>query len=108
MNNSDFVRQLPGSNRSISSQRSISQRLRIDIPLLLLLLILSGVGLGGLYSARDGSMDTVIRQGRYLSVAFVVMLLVAQLHPEQLQRWAPFAYIGCVMLLLAVDFRALS
>jgi len=33
-----------------------------------------------------------------------VMLLVAQLHPEQLQRWAPFAYIGCVMLLLAVDF----
>ena len=104
MNNSDFVRQLPGSNRSISSQRSISQRLRIDIPLLLLLLILSGVGLGVLYSASDGSMDTVIRQGRYLSVAFVVMLLVAQLHPEQLQRWAPFAYIGCVMLLLAVDF----
>ncbi len=104
MNNSDFVRQLPGSNRSISTQRSISQRLRIDIPLLLLLLILSGVGLGVLYSASDGSMDTVIRQGRYLSVAFVVMLLVAQLHPEQLQRWAPFAYIGCVMLLLAVDF----
>lgn len=104
MNNSDFVRQLPGSNRSISSQRTISQRLRIDIPLLILLLILSGVGLAVLYSASDGDMGAVMRQGRYLSVAFVVMLLVAQLHPEQLQRWAPFAYIGCVLLLLAVDF----
>jgi rod shape determining protein RodA len=103
MSNSDFVRQFPGNNR-ISSPRSISQRLRIDIPLLVLLLILSGVGLAVLYSASDSSMDAVLRQGRYLSLAFVIMVLVAQLHPEQLQRWAPFAYIGCIVLLLAVDF----
>lgn len=103
MSNSDFVRQFPGNNR-ISSPRSISQRLRIDIPLLVLLLILSGVGLAVLYSASDSSMDAVLRQGRYLSLAFVMMVLVAQLHPEQLQRWAPFAYIGCIVLLLAVDF----
>ncbi|MFT5888115.1 MAG: rod shape determining protein RodA [Zhongshania sp.] len=103
MSNSDFVRQFPGNNR-ISSPRGISQRLRIDIPLLVLLLILSGVGLAVLYSASDSSMDAVLRQGRYLSLAFVIMVLVAQLHPEQLQRWAPFAYIGCIVLLLAVDF----
>lgn len=103
MSNSDFVRQFPGNNR-ISSPRSISQRLRIDIPLLVLLLILSGVGLAVLYSASDSSMDAVLRQGRYLSLAFVIMVLVAQLHPEQLQRWAPFAYIGCIVLLLAVGF----
>jgi rod shape determining protein RodA len=103
MSNSDFVRQFPGNNR-ISSPRSISRRLRIDIPLLVLLLILSGVGLAVLYSASDSSMDAVLRQGRYLSLAFVIMVLVAQLHPEQLQRWAPFAYIGCIVLLLAVDF----
>ena len=43
MNNSDFLRQMPGDSRSMASHRSISQRLRIDIPLLILLLILSGV-----------------------------------------------------------------
>jgi rod shape determining protein RodA len=104
MSNSDFLRQMPGGSRSMSGQRSISQRLHIDIPLLILLLILSGVGLTVLYSASDGSMDTVLRQGRFLSVAFVVMILVAQIHPDQLQRWAPFAYIGVLILLLAVDF----
>jgi rod shape determining protein RodA len=104
MSNSDFLRQMPGGSRSMRGQRSISQRLHIDIPLLILLLILSGVGLTVLYSASDGSMDTVLRQGRFLSVAFVVMILVAQIHPDQLQRWAPFAYIGVLILLLAVDF----
>ena len=48
-------------------------------------------------------MATVLRQGRFLSVAFVFMILVAQVHPDQLQRWAPFAYIGVLILLLAVD-----
>jgi rod shape determining protein RodA len=102
VNNSDFLRQMPGS--SISRHRSISQRLRVDIPLLILLLILSGVGLMVLYSASDGSMAAVLRQGRFLAIAFVIMFFVAQLHPEQLRRWAPFAYVGVLILLIAVDF----
>ncbi|GAB3372446.1 rod shape-determining protein RodA [Spongiibacter taiwanensis] len=100
----DFLRQMPGGGTSMHSQRSISRRLRIDMPLMLLLMILSGVGLAVLYSASDQSMDAVLRQGRFLSVAFVVMVLVAQIHPEQLKRWAPFAYVGCLVLLLAVEF----
>ena len=39
----------------LCSQRSLSQRLRIDPILLVLLLILSGVGLAVLYSANDDS-----------------------------------------------------
>jgi rod shape determining protein RodA len=95
---------MPGSSSSISRHRSISQRLRVDIPLLILLLILSGVGLMVLYSASDGSMAAVLRQGRFLAIAFVIMFFVAQLHPEQLRRWAPFAYVGVLILLIAVDF----
>ena len=87
MNNSDFLRQLPGGAGPMHSQRSLSQRLRIDPILLVLLLILSGVGLAVLYSASDENSAVVLRQGRFLSVAFVVMLLVAQLHAEQLQRF---------------------
>ncbi|WP_372862699.1 FtsW/RodA/SpoVE family cell cycle protein, partial [Spongiibacter sp.] len=104
MNNSDFVRQLPSGSGPMHSQRSLSQRLRIDPVLLFLLLLLSGVGLMVLYSASDESTGAVLRQGRFLSVAFVAMILVAQLHPEQLQRWAPFAFAGCIVLLLAVHF----
>ncbi len=104
MNNSDFVRQLPGGAGPMYSHRSLSQRLRIDPVLMFLLLILSGVGLMVLYSASDESSATVLRQGRFLSVAFVAMILVAQLHPEQLKRWAPFAFVGCIALLVAVHF----
>ncbi|AKH70843.1 rod shape-determining protein RodA [Spongiibacter sp. IMCC21906] len=104
MSNSDFLRQLPGDGHSMHGQRSISRRLRIDMPLLILLLILAGVGLTVLYSASDQNMASVLRQGRFLSVAFVVMILVAQIRPEQLKRWAPFAYIVCLFLLVGVEF----
>lgn len=104
MNNGDFVRQMPGGGQGIRSDRSLSQRLRIDLPLLLLLLALSGVGLTVLYSASDSSGAAVLRQARFMSVAVVVMLLVAQVRPDALQRWTPLAYVGCVMLLIAVAF----
>lgn len=104
MNHSDFLRQLPHDNHSLRAQRSISQRLRVDLPLLILLLTLAIVGLFVLYSASDASMATVLRQGRFLSVAFVAMILVAQIHAEQLKRLAPVAFAGCLLLLLGVEF----
>lgn len=108
MSQSDFLRQLPSGAGPMSSQRTLSQRLRIDPVMLFLLLLLSGVGLMVLYSASDENAAVVLRQGRFLSVAFVVMVLVAQLHPEQLQRWAPFAFIGCILLLIAVHFMGVG
>ncbi len=104
MSNSDFVRQLPGSHGDIRSNRTIGQRLRIDPVLMLLLLILAVSGLFVLYSASDGNMGAVMRQGRFLSVAFVVMVIVAQFHPEQIMRWAPAAFLACILLLVAVEF----
>ncbi|MGJ8687840.1 MAG: FtsW/RodA/SpoVE family cell cycle protein, partial [Spongiibacteraceae bacterium] len=104
MNHSDFLRQLPHDTHSLRGQRSISQRLRVDLPLLILLLILAIVGLFVLYSASDASMAAVLRQGRFLSVAFVAMVLVAQIHAEQLKRLAPAAFIACLLLLLGVEF----
>ncbi|QQD18896.1 rod shape-determining protein RodA [Spongiibacter nanhainus] len=104
MNNGDFVRQMPGGGQGIRSDRGLSQRLRIDIPMLVLLLMLCGVGLTVLYSASDSSSAAVLRQARYMSVAVVMMLLVAQVRPDVLQRWTPLAYVGCVVLLIAVAF----
>ncbi|MBD2858865.1 rod shape-determining protein RodA [Spongiibacter sp. KMU-158] len=104
MSNTDFVRQLPNSHGTMPRERSLSQRLRIDPVLLFLLLLLAGTGLFVLYSASDGSQAAVMRQGRYMSVAFVVMIIVAQFHPEQIRRWAPAGFVICVLMLLAVEF----
>ncbi len=104
MSNTDFVRQLPDTHGRMPRERGLAQRLRLDPVLSVLLLILAGTGLFVLYSASDGSYAAVVRQGRYMSVAFVAMVVVAQFHPEQIRRWAPAAFVACVLLLLAVEF----
>lgn len=104
MSNSDFVRQLPEHHGRMPRERSLAQRLRLDPVLLILLLMLAGTGLFVLYSASDGSSAAVLRQGRYMSVAFLVMVVVAQFHPEQIRRWAPAGFVLCLVLLLAVEF----
>jgi rod shape determining protein RodA len=78
-------------------------RLHIDLPLLLLLLVLTGLGMLVLYSASSQSLDTVYRQGRYLLLAYISMLVLAQLNPDQIRRMAPWAYLGGLVLLIAVE-----
>ncbi len=102
MSNSDFVRQLPRDHHRVTASSSLSQQLRIDLPLLFLLLMLTGVGLVVLYSASDSSSATVLRQSRFLLIAYFVMFAVAQLNIERLKRYAPAAYGVGLVLLLAV------
>ncbi len=104
MSHSDFIRQLPRDHHARQVQRGILQRLRIDLSLLVLLLLLTGFGLVILYSASDGSNASVARQARFLLIGYVVMFAVAQVHIENIKRYAPFAYAGGLMLLLAVEF----
>ena len=47
---------------------------RIDAPLLLLLLILMTIGLVTLYSASGGSQGLVVRQAAHFGVGLVLML----------------------------------
>ena len=55
MSNSDFIRQLPRDHHERDANGTLLQRLRIDVPLLLLLLIVTGAGLVVLFSASDSS-----------------------------------------------------
>jgi rod shape determining protein RodA len=77
-------------------------RLHVDVPLLTGLLLLSGAGLGVLYSASGQDLDQVEKQVARLLLAFVVMLVAAQIHPSRLRRWSPALYGIGVVLLLAV------
>ena len=102
MSHSDFVRQMPSMGTGLVQRPSIWQRLHIDLPLLLLLLLLTIAGLFVLYSASGKDMGTVIRQGRFFLIAYVVMFIIAQFDLERIKRWAPPAYVAGVILLILV------
>jgi rod shape determining protein RodA len=99
----DYVRQLPHQGSSDMARRpSALMRFHIDVPLVFLLLVLSAYGLFVLYSASGQSMEAVFRQGRYLALAFVIMILAAQISLQRYASWAPWVYLGGVATLVAV------
>ena len=83
-----------------ASSYSLSRRLHLDLTLLFSLLLLAGVGLVILYSAGNQDMALIHRQLLRLGIAFIVMVVVAQINPDTLLRWSPWLYgIGMAMLL---------
>jgi rod shape determining protein RodA len=86
----------------MQDHRSIAQRLHLDMPLLVGLLLLSALGLMVLYSAGGEDLDLVVRQGIRLLLAFGVMLVLAQISPRHLWRWTPWLYAAGIALLVAV------
>lgn len=84
------------------SNRGFWERVHIDLPLLVGLLALTGAGLVILYSAGDRSFDLLIRQISRLSLAFVTMLVFAQIPPVKLRLWAPSVYTAGLVLLATV------
>jgi rod shape determining protein RodA len=100
MHRNDFVRQLnnPGGDRRPS------RVLHIDIPLLLLLLTLCGIGLTVLYSASGQSIFYVKRQATFMLVGLFAMLVMAQFKPRFWERGSLLIYIGGLLSLIAVLF----
>lgn len=76
--------------------------LHLDLPLLSGLILLCSFGLIVLYSASDQSMAQVERQLIRLSLAFVVMVVIAQIPPQQLRYWSPWLFSAGVLMLIAV------
>jgi rod shape determining protein RodA len=86
-------------------ERSIAWRLHIDLPLLSGLFIICVVSLIVLYSASGESLASVINQAIRFGVGFVVLLILAQIPPRTLNRWAPaFFTIACLLLVLVLFF----
>ena len=91
----------PGSSGALSLSGLI-RNLNIDIPLLGSLLLICGFGLFVLYSAAGESSVLLINQVIRIGVALIAMLIVAQLPPDFLRRWTPWAYFGGLVLLVLV------
>jgi len=77
--------------------------INIDPVLFLGIFLLSGIGMGILYSAGDGSIELVQKQVVRMSLAFLVMLVVAQISQRQLYFWAPWFFaLGIILLMLVL------
>ena len=77
-------------------------RPHLDVPLLLGLLAISGLGLVVLYSAGQRNLDLVLGQGMRLGLGFTIMLVLAQLPPHYFRAWSLWIYLVGLLLLLAV------
>jgi rod shape determining protein RodA len=99
----DYLRQMPHQGSADLARRpSAFSRFHIDIPLLLLLLVLTAYGLVVLYSGSGKDMGAVIRQGRFFLLAYGIMFIVAQLSLARIMRWAPWLYLVGLATLVAV------
>ena len=78
------------------------RRLHLDGPLLGGLLLICAFGLVVLYSAVGENMRLWLNQVVRLGVALVAMLVAAQVSPDFLRRWTPWAYLGGMVLLVLV------
>jgi len=79
--------------------------LHLDLPLISGLILLCSFGLIVLYSASDQSIAQVERQLIRLGLAFVVMVIMAQIPPQQLRRWSPWLFgVGILMLIAVLIF----
>ena len=86
----------------IEDRRTLLQRVHIDLPLLLGLFALAGIGMIVLYSAGGQDSQLVAKHGVRLLIAFGVMLVLAQVNPRHLFYWTPWLYVFGVFLLAAV------
>lgn len=84
-------------------RRTIWERLHLDWPLLLGLLILLTASMAILYSASGEDMASINRQAVRIGLSLVILLVLAQLPPSFYARWAPPVFaLGVVMLVLVL------
>lgn len=101
---SDFTRSLKEHGSSIYGENQSWFTLRIDFQLLFLLLILMAAGLLVLYSASGQEVHYVKRQAIFMGLGLCAMLVVAQIQPRFMARWAFVLYLAGIGMLFGVIF----
>ncbi len=83
-------------------RQGVLARIHLDLPLLTGIILLVGFGMVILYSATGQDLWQVEKQAIRLGIALVVMLVLAQIHPNTLRRWSPWLFLAGIVLLVAV------
>jgi rod shape determining protein RodA len=87
-----------GTGRKAAGFRGIV----VDVPLLVLLLMICGIGFVVLYSALAANTGLLLRQGIRFSMGLVAFFVFAQIPPRYLRMWTPWAFFLGVALLITV------
>jgi rod shape determining protein RodA len=98
----DSSRQAPTIGAGLDPERGFWERLHIDLPLLFALTVVLGFGMLVLYSAVDGSPSELQRQGAFIGLGYVVMVVMAQIDVRLLRKLSPWMYLGGTALLVLV------
>lgn len=102
MTSREFERYMPEAHDHLRTRPSLWSYTHLDAWLLILLLLLCSFGLFVLYSASGQDLGYVVRQAIRMAAGFFVMIVLAQLTPRFLGRWAPWLYVIGIGLLVAV------
>ena len=78
------------------------QRLHLDKTLLNALLALAAISLFVVYSGSAKDVSATLGHLMRLLLGFTILLVVAQIRPEILERWSPYVFIAGMLLLIAV------
>lgn len=98
----DFVRRLPGAGFGSARRSGLAETLHLDFLMIFLMLLICGYGLIILYSAVDQRAAPVVSQSIKIGIAFVAMVVMAQISPIVYLRLAPWLYVMGTGLLIAV------
>lgn len=85
-----------------SLKPNIFQKLHLDPPLLIAILALIMFGLLILFSAANENYALIMKQGVRLGLAFIAMLLIAQIPPRTLYKSATPLFVISLILLIFV------
>lgn len=78
------------------------QRLHLDKTLFYALLTLAGISLFVVYSGSAKDVSATVGHLIRLLLGFTILVVVAQIRPEMLERWSPYVFIAGMLLLIAV------
>lgn len=91
-----------GTGSELTFKPFRSRSLVMDVPLLITLLAVIGLGFVVLYSAVGGQAALLVRQGVRIFVALMAFVVVAQIQPRTLKLWTPWIFLVGVTLLVLV------
>ncbi|MGR8979771.1 MAG: rod shape-determining protein RodA [Gammaproteobacteria bacterium] len=81
---------------------NVLRKLHIDIPLFTCLFFTTLLSLVILYSAGGKDIGILLRQGARIGLAFLLMTVLAHIHPNQFKRYSSILFSLGILLLVAV------
>ena len=91
------------------NKKTFWDKVHLDPTMLLILLALLVYSALVIWSASGQDIGMMERKIGQIAMGLVIMVVMAQIPPRVYEGWAPYLYIICIILLVAVDaFRAIS